>query len=109
MMGIGWGELAALLVIGLIIMGPDRLPQITLQVVRAIRQLRSYAEGAKRELTDTVAPHVQQWQEASAPVAQMHQSLQRDWDEVVGGDTVQGHSGQRTATPPAPPTYPDAT
>jgi sec-independent protein translocase protein TatB len=55
---IGMGELAVLVVAALFVFGPDRLPQVTAQAVRALRQLRGMATGAREQLTDAIGPEL---------------------------------------------------
>lgn len=98
-MGIGWGEAVALLILGLIIVGPDRLPEVSAQVVRAIRSVRAYADGAKQEINATVAPHLQQWNELAALPKDLQGHLTAGWQEVIGGDELQGHAPLTRATP----------
>jgi sec-independent protein translocase protein TatB len=55
---IGMGELAVLVIAALFVFGPDRLPQVTAQAVRALRQLRAMATGAREQLTDAIGPEL---------------------------------------------------
>ena len=54
---LGWGESAFLLLLALLIFGPERLPKMAAQAGRAVRQFRSMASGVtddlKRELGDS--------------------------------------------------------
>ncbi len=52
------GELAVLVIAALFVFGPDRLPQVTAQAVRALRQLRAMASGAREQLTDAIGPEL---------------------------------------------------
>ncbi|MEE4022504.1 Sec-independent protein translocase protein TatB [Gordonia sp. PKS22-38] len=47
---IGWGEIAVLLVAGLVILGPDRLPGAVSWTMKSLRQVRDYATGATDQL-----------------------------------------------------------
>jgi sec-independent protein translocase protein TatB len=49
-------KLLVLAVIALIIFGPNELPKITSQAVRALRDLRRIAEGAKNDLREGLGP-----------------------------------------------------
>ena len=44
---VGWGEILVLIVAGLFILGPERLPSAAAWVGRSIRQVRKYATGAR--------------------------------------------------------------
>ncbi|HEY1915804.1 MAG TPA: sec-independent translocase [Streptosporangiaceae bacterium] len=49
-------KLLVLLVLALVIFGPDQLPKIAGQLGRAIRDLRNMAEKAKADLTEGLGP-----------------------------------------------------
>lgn len=51
---IGFGELIVLGVLGLIIVGPDRLPQVAAQAAKVIRQLRGQITDAKASVKDAI-------------------------------------------------------
>ncbi len=58
MFDIGMGEFGVLIIAALFVFGPDRLPQVTAQAVRALRQLRSMATGAREQLTEAIGPEI---------------------------------------------------
>jgi sec-independent protein translocase protein TatB len=47
---LGWGELMMLLLVGLLVFGPDQLPKIAADLGRVLRQLRRMAKDVKSEL-----------------------------------------------------------
>jgi sec-independent protein translocase protein TatB len=53
----GW-EILVLVIAALFVFGPERLPQVTAQAVRALRQLRAMASGAREQLTDAIGPEI---------------------------------------------------
>ncbi len=60
MFDVGFGELAVLLLAGLFVFGPDRLPQVVSQAARLLRQLRAMAAGARAELNDAIGPELRE-------------------------------------------------
>lgn len=52
---IGFGEMVAIAIIGLIVVGPDRLPQYAAQAARFVRDLRKQINSAKDTLIDAAA------------------------------------------------------
>lgn len=52
---IGFGELLALGVIGLIVVGPERLPQYAAQAARFLRQLRGQVSDARSSILEAAA------------------------------------------------------
>jgi sec-independent protein translocase protein TatB len=56
MFNIGPMELLVLAVVGLIVLGPDRLPELAKDAARMIRTLREMATGARTQLRDELGP-----------------------------------------------------
>ncbi|WP_163553759.1 Sec-independent protein translocase protein TatB [Candidatus Frankia alpina] len=54
--GVGWGEVAVLLLIGLFVFGPDRLPKAARDAGRMLRQLRQMANGMRNDLRSELGP-----------------------------------------------------
>jgi sec-independent protein translocase protein TatB len=53
---VGWGEMLLLVVIGLVVLGPERLPGAIQWTARTIGQVRDYLSGATRELREELGP-----------------------------------------------------
>jgi sec-independent protein translocase protein TatB len=53
---VGWGEILVLVVAGLFILGPERLPSAAAWVGRTTRQVREYATGARDQLRRELGP-----------------------------------------------------
>lgn len=53
---IGWGEMLLLLVIGLVVLGPERLPGAIRWATGAVRQTRDYLSGATSQLREELGP-----------------------------------------------------
>jgi sec-independent protein translocase protein TatB len=56
MFNIGPMEFVVLAIVGLIVLGPDRLPGLTRDAARLIRSLRDMATGARQQLRDELGP-----------------------------------------------------
>jgi sec-independent protein translocase protein TatB len=54
--GLGWGEVVVLLVIGLFVFGPDKLPKAARDAGRILRQLRQMANGIQNDLRQELGP-----------------------------------------------------
>ncbi|EIV95693.1 Sec-independent protein translocase protein TatB [Frankia sp. QA3] len=54
--GVGWGEVVVLLLIGLFVFGPDRLPKAARDAGRMLRQLRQMANGMRNDLRSELGP-----------------------------------------------------
>jgi sec-independent protein translocase protein TatB len=56
MFNIGPMELVVLALVGLVVLGPDRLPGLAKDAARLIRTLRDLATGARTQLRDELGP-----------------------------------------------------
>src|SRR5689334_20870804 len=56
MFGVGLPEMAVILVVGIVVFGPDRLPDYARQAGRMIRQLRNFAQSAQTDLRNELGP-----------------------------------------------------
>lgn len=59
MVGINGWEFVLLIVLAVVILGPERLPEYAAKLAHAIRRLRVLAEGAKDQLKDQLGPEYQ--------------------------------------------------
>ena len=53
---VGWGEMLVLVVVGLVILGPERLPGAIRWSAGALRQARDYLGNATSQLRDEIGP-----------------------------------------------------
>ncbi|MFI6482640.1 sec-independent translocase [Nonomuraea sp. NPDC050663] len=56
MFGLGWLEITALIVIALLVFGPEKLPQAAAQAGRTLRNLRRMANNARDDLRAGLGP-----------------------------------------------------
>lgn len=53
---VGWGEILVLIVAGLFILGPERLPEAASWMAKSVRKVREFATGAKEQLREEMGP-----------------------------------------------------
>jgi sec-independent protein translocase protein TatB len=53
---VGWGEIMVLIVAGLFILGPERLPSAAAWLGTSIRKVKDYATGAREQLRGELGP-----------------------------------------------------
>jgi sec-independent protein translocase protein TatB len=53
---VGWAEVLVLVVAGLFILGPERLPSAAAWLGRSVRQVKEYATGAREQLRSELGP-----------------------------------------------------
>lgn len=49
---VGWGEILVLIIAGLFILGPERLPGAAAWLGQGVRKVREFASGAREQLKD---------------------------------------------------------
>lgn len=53
---VGWGEMLLLVIVGLVVLGPERLPGAIRWSAGVIRQARDYLSGATSQLREELGP-----------------------------------------------------
>ncbi|HXO13204.1 MAG TPA: Sec-independent protein translocase protein TatB [Mycobacterium sp.] len=53
---VGWGEILVLMVVGLVVLGPERLPGAIRWTTSALRQARDYLSGMTTQLREDMGP-----------------------------------------------------
>ncbi|CCH28213.1 Sec-independent protein translocase protein TatB [Actinosynnema sp. NPDC047251] len=108
---IGWIEILIIVVAGLFILGPERLPSAAAWVGKTIRQVREYATGARDQLKQEMGPEFDQLRK---PLEDLRELRNFDpkraitkhlWDDVpTNGNSTKpnGFSAPHTTTPQGP-------
>ncbi|GAB5902741.1 Sec-independent protein translocase protein TatB [Mycobacteroides chelonae] len=65
---VGWGELLVLLVVGLVVLGPERLPGAIQWTTESLRKVRDYASGATASLREELGP---EFDDVRKPLAEL--------------------------------------
>lgn len=72
---VGYGEILVLLLAGLFILGPERLPEAASWLARTIRQVRDFATGARDQLRSELGPEFEDFrkpmEELREPLSQL--------------------------------------
>jgi sec-independent protein translocase protein TatB len=53
---VGWGEVLVLIIVGLFVLGPERLPSAAAWLGKTVRQVKEYATGARDQLRSELGP-----------------------------------------------------
>jgi sec-independent protein translocase protein TatB len=86
---VGIGEALLLVVLALIIFGPDQLPKVASQAGRALRQLRTMANSAKADLQEGLGPEFADFDVADlSPRRFVRKHLLEDFDDAPGAAAV---------------------
>ncbi|MFC7343185.1 Sec-independent protein translocase protein TatB [Saccharopolyspora griseoalba] len=59
---VGWPEILVLALVGLFVLGPERLPEGAAWLGKAVRQVRDYASGAREQLRSEMGDEFDQLQ-----------------------------------------------
>jgi len=70
---VGWGEILVLLIAGLFILGPERLPEAAAWLGRTIRHVKEFASGARNQLRQELGP---EFDELRKPLEELRGPLQ---------------------------------
>ncbi|NGX06934.1 twin arginine-targeting protein translocase TatB [Mycobacteroides franklinii] len=65
---VGWGELLVLLIVGLVVLGPERLPGAIRWTTESLRKVRDYASGATATLREELGP---EFDDVRKPLAEL--------------------------------------
>jgi sec-independent protein translocase protein TatB len=63
MFNLGWGHLFVLVIVALVILGPERLPGAIRWTTHSLRQFRSYISGATSQLREDLGPEFEDLRE----------------------------------------------
>jgi sec-independent protein translocase protein TatB len=109
MFNVGWGEMLILLIAGLVILGPERLPGAIRWTSSALRQARDYISGATSQLREDLGPEFEDLREplnelnklrGMTPRAALTKHL------LDGDDSIFTGKFDDPLTPPAPQATP---
>jgi sec-independent protein translocase protein TatB len=113
---IGWTEILVLVVAGLFILGPERLPSAAAWLGRNVRKVREYATGAREQLRSEMGDDFEELRKPLQDLQQLRnfdprravtRHLFDDVDTPNGGTKPNGHTPPPTPTPtredPKPP------
>jgi sec-independent protein translocase protein TatB len=53
---VGWGEILVIIIAGLFILGPERLPEAAAWLAKSMGKVRDFASGARQQLRDEMGP-----------------------------------------------------
>ena len=118
---VGWGEMLVLVIAGLVILGPERLPGAIRWTAGAVRQARDYVTGATSQLREDLGPEFDDLREplselqklrGMTPRAALTKHLLDGDDSIFTGKTSpekpQSPSGPTAVSPDQGPIAPAA-
>jgi len=109
MFNVGWGEMLVLLIAGLVILGPERLPGAIRWTSSALRQAREYISGATSQLREDLGPEFEDLREPLSELNKLRGMTPRaalTKHLLDGDDSIFTGRFDDPLTPPAPPATP---
>ncbi|NKQ57881.1 Sec-independent protein translocase subunit TatB, partial [Amycolatopsis sp. K13G38] len=68
---VGWGEILVLIVAGLFILGPERLPEAASWLAQNVRKVRDFATGARDQLREEMGPEFEEFRKPLEDLRQL--------------------------------------
>ena len=108
MFGVGLPELAVILVVAVVVFGPDRLPEFARQAGRLVRQVRQFTQAARDDIRSELGPEFADFEITDLdPRRAVRKYIQDAWEDT---DDESTRAGQRPlADNELPPYDSDAT
>lgn len=105
---VGWGEMLVLLVIGLVVLGPERLPGAIRWTSNSLRQARDYISGATSQLRDDLGPEFEDLRQPLSELQKLRGMTPRaaltkhllDGDDLWISEAFQSPEKPHSAPPP---------
>jgi sec-independent protein translocase protein TatB len=109
---IGWGEMLILVIAGLVILGPERLPGAIRWTSSALRQARDYVSGATTQLRQDFGPEFEDLREPITELQKLRGMTPRaaltkhllDGDDSFFTGKFEQQNGKPVAAPEKPVT-----
>ena len=106
MFGIGLPELAVIIVVGILVFGPDRLPEFARQAGRMLRQLRNFAQAARDDIRNELGPEYADFELTDLdPRRAVRKHIMEVWEDDELADAAPVASGQRPLQADEVPPY----
>ena len=87
MFGVGLPELAVIIVVGLLVFGPDRLPDYAKQAGRFIRQVRAFSTSTRDDIRRELGPEFADFELTDLdPRRAVRRYIEEAWDETDDSD-----------------------
>ncbi len=108
MFGVGLPELAVIVVVALLVFGPDRLPEFARQAGRMVRQVKKFSEAARDDIRAELGPEYADFDLRDLdPRRAVRKYIDQAWDETDADSAPKPyeHPGRRPLEPGEKPPY----
>jgi len=87
-LGVGYQELLVILVLLLVVVGPERLPTVAYQIGKAVRQMQRYARAVRDEFSEEIGYLEDQYRTVKGEIDTASESIRKtgaDFDSELRG------------------------
>jgi sec-independent protein translocase protein TatB len=105
---VGWLEIVIIIIAGLFILGPERLPSAAAWLGRTVRQVREYAAGAREQLKREMGPEFEDYRKPLQELKELRNFNPRQaivkhlWDDLPGESSHNGFPSNNYLTTQRP-------
>lgn len=82
-LGVGLPEVGLIMVIAVIVLGPERIPEFAVQLARAYRWLRGYANDSTSELRAEFSELMKEYEEVRKELRELRGDVDKDVGELT--------------------------
>lgn len=97
--GVGAFELALVAVVAVIVLGPDRIPGVAVQLARAVKYMRGYANDATADIRKELQELTKDYDEVRKELTEFRQSVSKDVTSVADEVSKAVQQGRPTIDP----------
>ena len=105
-MGVGPAEVIVILVIALVVVGPERLPRLAADIARTIRELRKYTSSITAEFTDVIKDFEKDTEGERSQWKEIGEGLTSATRSVTDALRAARADAEPSAAPSSPPPMP---
>lgn len=110
MFGIGLPELMVIIVVAVVVFGPDRLPEFARQAGRFVRQVRTFTQAARDDIRAELGPEYSDFELTDLdPRRAVRKYLADAWDETEDDEPAPAPGQRPLQAGELPPYDSDAT
>ncbi len=100
-LGVGYQELGLIMLLLLVVVGPERLPAVAYQVGRAVRQMQRYARAVRDEFSEEIDYLEEQYKTVKGEVDVAQQTL-REQQQVFNRELQEATAPVSLSLVPSP-------
>jgi len=82
-LGVGPLEIALIMIVAVIVLGPERIPEVAVQIARAVKFLRGYATEATADIRAELADLTKEYEEMRKELDSFRSDIQKDITSVA--------------------------